>query len=140
MSDGKDPLEERQRKRTAGTFRDLVDAYIEDQKAHGGKTWPKTKKRLDRHIPNGWWGRPAGNIYASDITALHARVGKTAPYMANRVLETIRAMYGRAKRWGFDVRDNPAEGIEKFREVKRKTFVSEEEWCPVSSRHTSTAR
>ncbi len=48
--------------------------------------------------------------------------------MANRVLETLRAMYGRAKRWGFDVSENPAEGIEKFHEVKRKTFVSEEEF------------
>ena len=31
VSDGEDPLEDRQRKRTAGTFRDLVDAYIEDR-------------------------------------------------------------------------------------------------------------
>lgn len=128
VSDGEDPLEDRQRKRTAGTFRDLVDAYVTDQKDHKRKTWAKSKQRLDNHIPSGWWGRPAGNIYASDITALHARVGKTAPYMANRVLETLRAMYGRAKRWGFDVSENPAEGIEKFHEVKRKRFVSEAEF------------
>lgn len=128
VSDGEDPLEDRQRKRTAGTFRDLVDAYVKDQKDHKRKTWAKSKQRLDNHIPSGWWGRPAGNIYASDITALHARVGKTAPYMANRVLETLRAMYGRAKRWGFDVSENPAEGIEKFHEIKRKRFVSEAEF------------
>ncbi len=128
VSDGKDPLEDRQRKRTAGTFRDLVDAYVKDQKDHKRKTWAKSKQRLDNHIPSGWWGRPAGSIYASEITGLHARIGKSAPYMANRVLETLRAMYGRASRWGFDVSENPAEGIEKFREVKRKTFVSEEEF------------
>ncbi len=73
VSDDQDPLEARQRKRTAGTFRDLVDAYIEDQKAHKGKTWPKTQQRLDRHIPNGWWGRPAGGISAADIAGLHTR-------------------------------------------------------------------
>ena len=127
VSDGEDPLENRQRKRTAGTFGDLVDAYVKDQKDHKRKTWAKTKQRLDNHIPSGWWGRPAGSIYASDISALHARIGKTAPYMANRVLETLRAMYGRAKRWGFDVSESPAEGIEKFKEVKRKRFVTEQE-------------
>ena len=127
VSDGKDPLEDRERKRTAGTFRDLVDKYFEDQKAHKRKTWAKTKQRLDRHIPSGWWGRPAGGIYASDVTALHARIGQAAPYMANRVIEALCAMYGRASRWGFDVSANPAEGIDKFREVKRQRFVTEEE-------------
>ena len=57
VSDGNDPLEDRQRKRTAGTFRELVEKYIEDQQAHKRKTWAKTKKRLDQHIPSGWWGR-----------------------------------------------------------------------------------
>ena len=127
VSDGKDPLQDRERKRTAGTFRDLVDKYIEDQKAHKRKTWGKTKQRLDRHIPSGWWGRPAGGVYASDITALHARIGQAAPYMANRIIEVLCAMYGRAPRWGFDVSANPAEGIDKFREVKRQRFVTEEE-------------
>ena len=128
VSDDQDPLEARQRKRTASTVRDLVDAYIEDQKAHGGKTWPKTKQRLDRHIPNGWWSRPAGGLSAADIATLHTRIGKTAPYMANRVIETLRAMYGHTKKWGFDVSENPAEDIDKFKEVKRKTHVSKEEF------------
>ncbi len=128
VSDDKDPLEDRQRKRTAGKFRDLVDSYIEGQKAGKAKTWKKTKKQLDNHIPSGWWGRPAGSIYASDITALHARVGKTAPYMANRIIETLCAMYRHAPRWGFDVSKNPAEDVKKFHEVKRKRFVTEEEF------------
>ena len=103
VSDGEDPLQDRERKRSAGTVRDLVDKYIDDQKARKKKTWAKTKQRLDRHIPSGWWGRPAGGVYASDVTTLHARVGQETPYMANRVIETLCAMYGRAPRWGFDV-------------------------------------
>ncbi len=47
--------------------------------------------------------------------------------MANRIIEVMCAMYGRAPRWGFDVSTNPAESIDKFREVKRKRFVTEEE-------------
>ena len=127
VSDGNDPLEDRLRKRTAGTFRELVEKYIEDQKDRGGKTWDKTKKRLDHHIPSGWWGRTAESISAPEITALHSRIGKTTPYMANRILETLRAMFRRAGRWGFDVSENPAEGIDKFKEVKRKRFVTEQE-------------
>ncbi len=128
VSDGNDPLEDRQRKRTVGTFRELASKYIEDQEAHKRKTWGKTKKQLDQHIPSGWWGRTAGSISASEITALHSRIGKTAPYMANRVLQTLSAMFRRARRWGFDVSENPAEGIERFREVKRKRFVTEQEF------------
>jgi integrase len=128
VSDGNDPLADRQRKRTAGTFRELVEKYIEDQEAKKRKTWAQTKKQLDRHIPIGWWGRTAGSISATEITALHSRIGKTTPYMANRILETMRAMFHRAGRWGFDVSENPAEGIEKFREVKRKRFVTEQEF------------
>ena len=128
VSDGEDPLQDRERKRTAGTFRDLVKEYLNDQETRGKKTWPKTKQRLDRHIPNGWWGRPAGNVNATDITTLHAHIGKSAPYMANRIIETLRAMYRHASRWGFDVSENPAEGIKKFKEIKRKTFVSKEEF------------
>ena len=128
VSDGEDPLEDRQRKRTAGTFRDLVDAYIEDRRARKGKTWPEAKQRLDRHIPSSWWNRPAGSIYASDITVLHTRIGKSAPYMANRVLETVRAMYRSAPKWGFSVDENPTKDIEKFKEVKRKRFVTKEEF------------
>ena len=51
VSDGEDPLQDRERKRTAGTFRDLVDKYIEDQKARKKKTWAKTRQRLD---PQHW--------------------------------------------------------------------------------------
>ncbi len=128
VSDGNDPLEDRQRKRTAGTFRELASKYIEDQEAHKRKTWAKTKKQLDQHIPSGWWGRTAGSISASEITTLHSRIGKTTPYMANRVLQTLSAMFRRARRWGFDVSENPAKGIERFREVKRKRFVTEQEF------------
>ncbi len=37
-------------------------------------------------------------------------------------------MFRHAPKWGFDVSENPAEGIEKFKEVKRKRFVTEQEF------------
>jgi hypothetical protein len=45
---------------------------------------------------------------------------------ANRTLELLRAVFNRAQRWAI-AESNPAIGFERFREVRRDRFLSDEE-------------
>jgi len=63
------------------------------------------------------------------VATLHSRIGKTAPYEANRVLALLSKMFELARRWGFVPEDqaNPARDIDRFKEAKRDRWVTPEE-------------
>ncbi len=123
---GGDPVEA---KRTAGrgkTFGDLIEDFmarhVRGQKL---KTEKAIRQRLDRNIPKSWKSRLAEAITAADIEGLHAKIGQTRPYEANRTLELLKAMYNRAPAWGYIPKDadNPAVGTVRHKEVKRKRWA-----------------
>ncbi len=65
----------------------------------------------------------AGGRIELPIQNLHGRVGKErGRYAANRVLALLSRMFNLARRWGYS-KDNPAQGIERFQEVKRERFL-----------------
>ncbi len=126
---GKDPLEERQKAAQGETFADLEAAYIERHAKKHKKTWETDARRLERHIPSGWKKRKVTAIKSGDVAALHAKIGAAHPYEANRTLNLLHTMFGLARVWGFldTTAPNPAEGIKKFREYKRKRWAKPEE-------------
>lgn len=127
---GGDPVEA---KRTAGrgkTFGDLIEDFmtrhVQGQRL---KTENATRRRLDRNIPKSWKPRLAEAITAADIEGLHAKIGQTRPYEANRLLQIIKTMYNRAPAWGYVPKgaDNPAVGVRRHREVKRDRWATAHE-------------
>ncbi len=127
---GGDPVEA---KRTAGrgkTFGDLIEDFmtrhVQVQKLKTEKT---IRRRLDRKIPKSWKPRLAEAITAADIESLHAKIGQTRPYEANRLLELLKTMYNRAPTWGYVPKgaDNPAVGVRRHREVKRDRWAAPHE-------------
>ena len=70
-----------------------------------------------------WGGRAVEEITHADVDALHRRVGRSAPYMANRLVALLSRMFGLAVRWGWRA-DNPAKGIERNQEMKRQRFLT----------------
>ncbi len=136
VDDGRDPLAEKQRKAQGETFEDLTKKYIEDY-AKGPqfpekprkKTWKADENRLERHIPHGWKGRKVDDIARWEVERLHNQIGALYPYEANRLLSLLSKMFRLAKVWGFiePTADNPVEGIERFKERKRKRWVKPEE-------------
>lgn len=129
VRDGRDPIEERRKDAQGKTFDDLAVAFIDRHAKPHKKTWETDQGRLERHIPASWRKMRVTSITREDIAALHADIGMARPYEANRTLDLLRIMFRLAKLWYFVDADweNPAEGIQKYKEQKRKRFVTKAE-------------
>lgn len=129
IRNGLDPLEERRKAEQGETFADLSRKYLAEYAEKHKKTWRTDKGRLERHIPKGWKARKVAAIRRGDVETLHQRIGIDRPYEANRTLDLLRVMFRLARAWDMVPADtvNPAEGVRKFREHKRKRFVTVEE-------------
>lgn len=125
---GGDPASDRQQAREALTVAQLWERY---EAEHLPRKKPRSQAN-DRsifklHILPRWGGRKVASLTASDVSQLHASLAKT-PVNANRVLEVVRKAFNLAELWGIIPKGgNPTEGISKFKEQKRRRFLSVEE-------------
>ena len=71
--------------------------------------------------------RKLTDLNRNDVARLHAQVGETAPYRANRLVALLRKMFNLARDWGLHAGENPATRIQMFREESRDRFVQPEE-------------
>ena len=129
VEEGRDPLQEKKIAARGKTFGDLLESYIEDHAKLHKKTWEADQRRLNRLVPVAWKGRKADSITGADVAELHRRIGRETPYEANRLLENLRKAYNLAPVWGIVPHStpNPARGIKRFEERKRKRWVTPEE-------------
>jgi hypothetical protein len=132
VTHGGDPLADRQRAVAGKTIADLCQAFVERHveaetgKRPGGlKSAPDVKRRL-AVLRSEWGSRKASSITRADVSALHHRIGRTAPYEANRVLALLSKMFNVARVWGFvdEGHPNPTGGVEKFSEKARERYVT----------------
>lgn len=97
----------------------LGDMPDEPAKKHG-------RKRQKHPAGVNWSNRKIDQIEVGEVRTLHAAIGATHPVMANRVIEILSAVYGRAIYLGYKGA-NPASGVEPFKEAKRDRFIQAEE-------------
>ena len=134
VGEGVDPLEEKRAAGRGRTFGDLIDDFMEKYvQVNRFKTEKAIRGRLDRNIPAAWKRRNADAIETWEIEALHKKIGANHLYEANRLLEILRTMYGQAPLWKYLAKDapNPTKGIKRFKEKKRKRWVTPEEVPPL---------
>ena len=125
MASGTDVQQARQAARHEHTVAGLWGFWLEHAQAHK-KTWQEDERKYNAFLKP-WAGRKLSAIHKSDVQALHARVGKdNGPYLANRLLDLLGAMYNKAADIGY-TGENPASGIKKFKEVKRDRFLTGDE-------------
>ena len=118
-------LARRQSARHEHTLNGLWEHWLDYAKAHK-KTWPEDERKYNAFLTP-WANRRLSAIHKADVQALHTRVGKeNGPYLANRLLDLVGAMFNKAGDIGF-TGDNPAKGIKKFKEVKRDRFLTGDE-------------
>lgn len=125
LSDGKDPLDKRKSGAGGASMRELCDKYVQYQGPTKG-TISEDIRRIKKHFLPLWAELPANSITREEITALHKRIGEEKPYEANRILALLHRMFSLAVDWNY-TKENPANKITRFPEVKRDRYVKQEE-------------
>jgi integrase len=126
---GEDPAAARSEARKAATVAELLQRY---QKETGAGRRESTRKLYEMywrvHILPAIGSKHAREVTYSDLAALHQRIGVSAAPTANRVLVVLACFFDWARRIGErPAGDNPARGIEKFKEEGRERFLTFEE-------------
>lgn len=134
IDDGNDPVAKK-RQANAETVAELVDVFIEKHsKPRRPGSWQEDERRLGAHIKPRWGSRPAQSITRRDLSDLHRELGAGAQVEANRVIETVRAMYSFAADEGM-VEDgfNPARRVNLFVEKTRDRWLRPDEIEPMGA-------
>ncbi|MEM7540510.1 MAG: site-specific integrase [Pseudomonadota bacterium] len=124
---GLSPAETRRALRGELTVQALYERYRVEHLEARGQHSRATVSIFENHLKP-WARRKLSTIRRAHVIKRHAELGRTAgPIMANRAVERLRAMYNWAIRMELFSGDNPAVGIEKFKEVARERFLQPDE-------------
>lgn len=126
VASNEDPQDSVDQARALKRVDELCDEFIENHSKKKKKTWKADKSTLDRHVRPKLGSRLAVSIGSADVEPIHSLVGTEHPYAANRMLEVVRKMFNWGKVAGLVPKDHssPVAGIVRFRERKRKRFVT----------------
>jgi integrase len=136
---GGDPLAEIEAERGAPTVSDLIQRFLEE---HVSRKRPSTQTdyriAIERHIRPAIGGKKVAEATWADFDALHRKLTKAGtPTQANRVAAVTSKMFALAIKWRLRL-DNPAKGIERNPETKRKRYAAPAELrrlMPALDRH-----
>jgi integrase len=125
IDQGEDPLGTIRAGREAPTVADLCDRFTEEF-LH--KKRPATqrgyKRMIAAEIIPAIGSIKVAAVDFSDVDKLHRKVGRRAPYTANRCVALLSKMFSLAIKWKYRAAgDNPAKGIERNPEEKRERFL-----------------
>jgi integrase len=130
VDNGSDPRGDFEDQREAPTVAQLCDRF---EREHLPRKRPATQKAyrglLDLHIrPHFGQHTKVADVTYADVDRLHRNVTakRGSPYIANRCVAVLSKMFSLAIRWQMRS-DNPARGIERNPETKRKRYLSGDE-------------
>ncbi len=126
IAKGEDPAQDQLNRRREMTFGELKDLYLERHARPRKRSVKNDESMFKTHLDD-WKNRKLSAIPRSEVARLHAEIGKKKPYAANRLMALIRKMFNLARVWGVFNGDNPATGIDLFREKSRDRFVQPNE-------------
>ena len=129
VAKGHDPASGRAEGRKGLTIADLAERYLSEH--------AEVKKRPSSVQTDKWLlancllpaigSRKVADLTRSDLAKLHHDLRKT-PIQANRVLALASKMFSLTEKWGLRPDDsNPCRHIERFKENKRRRYLSGEE-------------
>jgi integrase len=129
VDEGGDPMGDIQAERTAPTMAELCARFEQEHlPKKRNSTADDYKGILKNHIrPFFGLHTKVADVQFEDIDALHRKITKSgATYTANRCVAVLSKMFSLAARWKMRI-DNPAKGVERNAEVKRKRYLKGDE-------------
>ena len=126
---GRDPAQARDRIRALPTLEEFAARYLsEHAEIHKkARTVGEDRANLRRSILPALGRNRIDLVTRADVARFHLSRRKT-PTNANRCLALLSHMFVMAERWGLLPEGrNPCRHVERFRETKRKRFLSEAE-------------
>ncbi len=96
----------------ADTFAKVVELFIDRYAKPNTRSWPETKRILDKHVTPVWGKRPVEGITRKDVNKLvDDLVDAGTPVLANRALAVTRKLFNWAASKDF-VQANPCAGVQ----------------------------
>jgi integrase len=135
VENGGNPAEEKQESRKALTVRDLAARFMEE---HASGRKPATVRNysvaLRNHILPALSAKELAAVSWSDVAAIYRGL-KGTPYMANRMLATVSALWSFGQRVGWIPREsmNPGRGHSKYSERRRGAAPSPAELARIGA-------
>jgi integrase len=139
IDQGGDPLAELEAERGAPTVNNLIERFLKEHVSRKRlSTQADYRIAIERHIRPAIGNKKVAEVSWADVDALHRKLTKTGkPTQANRVAAVSSKMFALAIRWRLRL-DNPAKGIERNPETKRKRYATPAELqrlMPALDRH-----
>jgi integrase len=126
---GSDPQGDKARQREANTVADLAEVFLSEHVGAKRKASTAAHYRdvLERLVVPKLGRHKAKDVTRAEVAKLHLSNSAT-PFQANRILAVLGSMYTFGARHGL-VREgqNPARGIERFKEEPRERLLSPKE-------------
>lgn len=124
VANGENPQAVKRAKATETTLGELWEYWWTTRAAPHKKSAASDKQRWTAYLSR-WEKRRLSSIKQADVRALHLKM-KDTPYIANRMISLLRAMYNLAPELGYKG-ENPARGIKKYKEQSRDRFIMPDE-------------
>jgi integrase len=121
ISDGIDPLAEKEANRTAPTVADLARDYMTNYAEAKKRSHRKDRQMLDKYVLPQIGKHQVRSITRRDVESLHCSM-KSTPFQANRVLTMLSKMFNLGIEWKM-ADSNPATGIKHYHEEPRDTWL-----------------
>lgn len=130
VSEGQDPIAERDQALKALTIAQLGEKFIERHAKPKKRSWAEDERTLKRDIVPAIGGYIAGSVTRADVVVMLDEIhDRGAPIQANRTLALVRKIFNFAVAEGY-LEANPALGIPaRAKEAARTRVLSDDELC-----------
>src|SRR5258708_28250772 len=126
--EGASPFERRRELTLNVALEDYVEKHLKAKSKNPDHAVKDTKWQIDKYSAS-LKSRTLSSIRREHLRLLHSSVGeKHGKFSANRLLQTIRAIFNHALRTELWSGQNPAAGIEPFHEESRSRFLQPDEF------------
>lgn len=129
VSQGIDPMAEKDARKVEQTVGALLDQFLVEHAGSKLKARSSIEYRrlLEKQVPAQFKRKPITEVARPDLSKLHYSMRDT-PYQANRVLAVLSKFFNWCEKNGFRKdHTNPALHVDRFKEEKRKRYLSEAE-------------